>query len=90
MGAKRPTSIEVAYAILCRTKRPMTPKELVELGFSKHGLVMKGMTPDATLNANFINEIKRRRRDGREQRFVRVRPGHWGLVQFLGRYYHVD
>lgn len=87
---KTPSSVDVAYKILRRRKRPMTPKELIKIGMEKYGLVMGGKTPDATLNANFINERKRRDAAGKEQRFVRIRPGQWGLVEYVGKHYDVE
>jgi hypothetical protein len=79
--------VEVALKVLHREKRAMTAKEIMAVAIRDFGLRMDGKTPDATLNANFINEIKRRAAAGREQRFVRVAPGLWGLVQFLGKHY---
>ena len=68
----------------------MRPREIIEIATRSHGLVMNGKTPDATLNSNIINEIKRRSRRGEDQRFVRVAPGQWGLMEYLGRYYEVQ
>jgi hypothetical protein len=68
----------------------MTSLELINVGVQKHGLQMSGKTPDATLNANFINELKRRARNGQEQRFVRVYRGHWGLVKYVGVHYEIE
>jgi hypothetical protein len=86
----RMSSTELAYRILEREKRPMTPKDLIKLAVEDLGLTMSGKTPDATLNSNFINERKRRDRSGQEQRFVRIKPGHWGLVKYVGKHYEVQ
>ena len=80
------SSTEIAYVILDREKRPMRPKEIIEIAMQEHGLQMAGKTPDATLNSNFINEIKRRKKSGVAQRFTRVKPGHWGLVKYAELY----
>jgi len=68
----------------------MTPKEIIAVAVRDFGLVMKGKTPDATLNSNFINERKRRAASGRDQRVVRVKPGHWGLVEHVGVHYDIE
>lgn len=87
--AQRSTSVIIAYEILKRRRRPMTPKELIEVATRDYGLRMRGKTPDATLNSNFINERKRRERAGLPQRFVRVAPGTWGLVEYFDKLYGV-
>lgn len=90
MTSKRESSVQIAYRILRSRKRPMTCRELIAVAMKQHGLVMKGKTPDATLNSNFINERKRRERAGDEQRFVRIAPGTWGLVEHVGIYYEIE
>jgi len=87
---KSPSSVDLAVRILKNSKRPMRPQEIIEIATRSHGLEMRGKTPDATLNSNIINEIKRRLASGRAQRFVRVKPGHWGLVEYVGRHYEPD
>jgi len=84
------TSTEIAYEILKRKKRPMRTSEIINIAINDFGLVMKGKTPDATLNSNFINERKRREKSNREQRFVRVSPGKWGLLEYIGRHYNIE
>jgi hypothetical protein len=87
---KRQSSVDIAYKILKKRKCPMPPKEIIKIAMSRYELVMKGKTPDATLNSNFINEIKRRKKSNREQRFVRVSRGKWGLVEYIGVHYEID
>ena len=84
------SSTQLAYVILEREKRPMTPRELIRIAVEESGLQMGGKTPHATLDANFINERRRRERNGQEQRFVRIRRGHWGLVKYVGVHYDIE
>ena len=84
------SSVDVAYVILKESRIPMTPKQLINLGMKEHGLIMQGKTPECTLSANFINEIKRRMKQELPQRFIRIRRGHWGLVEYIGEFYSVD
>jgi len=83
------SSVEAAYQILKREKRAMTSREIIEMAFKEFDMAMKGKTPDATLTSNFINEIERRNNAKREQRFIRVSPGKWGLVEYLNIYYKI-
>ena len=87
---KRLSSVEAAYKILKREKRAMKPKEIIEIAFKEYGLKMNGKTPHATLDANFYNERKRRRKLNREQRFVKVSRGMWGLVEYLDLHYEIE
>jgi hypothetical protein len=83
-------SVTIAYQILKREKRAMRPREIIDIAIDEFGLVMTGKTPGSTLNSNFINEIKRRKKSNREQRFVRVSRGEWGLVEYLSIHYEID
>jgi len=82
-------SVSIALEILKREKREMSPNEIIDIAFKEYGVFMKGKTPIATLNSNFINERKRRMNTGKPQRFIQVKRGRWGLVEYLGIHYDV-
>jgi len=63
---------------------------IIEIASKDFGLVMKGKTPHATLDANFSNERKRREKSNRTQRFVKISRGKWGLVEYVGKHYSID
>jgi len=86
---KKRTSVQIAYKILKREKRAMKSGEIINIAFDEFGRFMKGKTPSATLTSNFINEIKRRQKSNKAQRFVRVSRGKWGLAEYIGVYYDI-
>lgn len=84
------SSVSVAYNVLKHRKRAMSAKEIIAASKAELDRVLKGKTPRSTLNANIINEINRRGRSNREQRFVRVSRGKWGLTEYMGIHYDVE
>jgi len=88
--AHNPSSVHLAYEILKENMHPMSTRDIIQIAIRERGLVMRGKTPDSTLAANFINEVKRRARTNRRQRFVRTSPGKWGLCEYVGKYYEVE
>lgn len=73
---------EAAYAILKRTKRPMTVKEIIKIAISDRMIITKGATPDQTLNVDMYLENKRRDHQNRQKRFKRHENGYWGLTEW--------
>ncbi len=86
------SSSKIVNEILKDKKKPMTENEIVKVGFKEYQLeqVLRGKTPHLTIRSNIIKEIKRRKRLKHDQRFARVSPAHWGLVEYLGRYYKIE
>lgn len=66
-------------------KKPMHYKEITEKALDKGWLVTGGKTPDATMYAQIITEIKRQQKRGERPRFVQHGRGYVGLSQWLGR-----
>ena len=66
-------------------KKPMHYKEITEKALKKGWLVTSGKTPDATMYAQVINEIKRQKKRGERPRFVQHGRGYVGLSQWMGR-----
>ena len=60
-------------------------KEITEKALEKGWLVTGGKTPEATMYAQVITEIKRQQKRGERPRFVQHgRGGYVGLSQWMG------
>lgn len=66
-------------------KKPMHYKEITEKALQKGWLVTNGKTPEATMYAQVITEIKRQQKRGERPRFVQHGRGYVGLSQWMGR-----
>jgi restriction system protein len=66
-------------------KNPMHYKEITEKALEKGWLVTSGKTPDASMYAQVITEIKRQQKRGERPRFVQHGRGYIGLTQWMGR-----
>jgi len=60
-------------------------KEITEKALQKGWLVTGGKTPEATMYAQVITEIKRQQKRGERPRFVQHGRGYVGLSQWMGR-----
>ena len=65
-------------------KKPMHYKEITEKALEKGWLVTGGKTPEASMYAQAINEIKRQKNRGERPRFVQHGRGYVGLSQWMG------
>lgn len=65
-------------------KQPMHYREITAKALEQGWLVTTGKTPQATMYALIITEIKRRRKRGEPPRFVQHGRGYVGLAQWLG------
>jgi len=66
-------------------KKPMHYKEITEKALENNWLVTSGKTPEATMYAQVITEIKRQQKRGERPRFVQLGRGYIGLSQWMGR-----
>lgn len=66
-------------------KKPMHYKEITEQALQNGWLVTGGKTPEATMYAQVITEIKRQQKRGESTRFVQHGRGYVGLSQWMGR-----
>ena len=66
-------------------KKPMHYKEITEKELEKGWLVTGRKTPEATMYAQVITEIKRQQKRGERPRFVQHGRGYVGLSQWMGR-----
>ena len=65
-------------------KKPMHYREITERALEKGWLVTNGKTPEASMRAQILTEIKRKQRRGERPRFVQYGRGHVGLSQWMG------
>jgi restriction system protein len=66
-------------------RKPMHYREITEKALQKGWLVTAGKTPEATMYAQVITEIKRQQKRGERPRFVQHGRGYVGLSQWMGR-----
>jgi restriction system protein len=66
-------------------KKPMHYKEITGKALEKGWLVTSGKTPEASMYAQVITEIKRQQKRGERPRFVQHGRGYIGLSQWMGR-----
>lgn len=66
-------------------KKPMHYKEITEKALEEGWLVTGGKTPEATMYAQVITEIKRQQKRGDRPRFVQHGRGYVGLSQWMGQ-----
>ena len=66
-------------------KKPMHYKEITKKALEKGWLVTSGKTPEASMYAQVITEIKRQQKRGERPRFVQLGRGYIGLSQWMGR-----
>jgi len=66
-------------------KRPMHYKTITEKALEQGWLTTSGKTPEATMYAQIITEIKRRQARGERPRFVQHGRGYVGLSQWMGQ-----
>ncbi len=66
-------------------KKPMHYKKITEKSLGKGWMVTSGKTPEATMYAQVITEIKRQQKRGDRPRFVQHGRGYVGLSQWMGR-----
>ena len=65
-------------------KKPMHYREITEKALEKGWLVTNGKTPERTMYAQVLAEIKRQQKRGERPRFVQYGRGHVGLSQWMG------
>ena len=71
---------KAAVQIFKTTKRAMSPRELIDIALKKKLIKVKGLTPSATMNADIINENKRRSSNGLKPRFKKNTANKWMYV----------
>ncbi len=64
-------------------KKPMHYREITEKALEKGWLVTEGKTPEASMYAQVITQIKRQQKRGEQPRFVQHGRGYVGLSQWM-------
>ncbi len=67
------------------SKKPMHYKDVTKIAIDKGWLVTGGKTPEASMYAQIITEIKRYQKRGQRPRFVQHGRGYVGLSQWMGQ-----
>lgn len=62
----------------------MHSREITEKAMEQGWLTTSGKTPEATMNAQLVTDLKRAKARGEAGRFVRTSPGHFSLVKWMG------
>jgi restriction system protein len=65
-------------------RSPLHYRELTEKALERGWLKTNGKTPEATMNAQLVTDLKRAKASGEPGRFMRTSPGCYGLVKWLG------
>lgn len=66
-------------------RRPMHYREITEKALKEKWLVTNGKTPEATMYAQVITEIKRHQKRGEQPRFIQHGRGYVGLSCWMGQ-----
>lgn len=62
----------------------MHSRDITDKAMKQGWLNTSGKTPEATMNAQLVTEIKRAKASGVPGRFVRTSPGYYSLVKWMG------
>ena len=78
--------LKAAEAVLdfFANKQPMHYRNITDKAMNQGWLNTSGKTPEATMNAQLVTELKRAKASGEPGRFVRTSPGYYSLVKWMG------
>lgn len=78
--------LDAAEKVLDRfgNRNSMHYREITNKAMSQGWLNTSGRTPEATMNAQLVTELKRAKARGEPGRFVRTSPGYYSLVKWTG------
>ena len=78
--------LDAAEKVLDRfgNRQPMHYREITDKAINRGWLKTSGKTPEATMNAQLVNELKRAKANGEPGRFIRTSPGYYSLVRWIG------
>lgn len=65
-------------------RNSMHYRDITDKAMDQGWLNTSGKTPEATMNAQLVTELKRAKANGEPGRFVRTSPGHYSLVKWMG------
>lgn len=81
-----PSFLDAAEMVLDQfgNRNSMHYREITDMAMSQGWLNTSGKTPEATMNAQLVTELKRSKVSGEPGRFVRTSPGYYSLVKWMG------
>ncbi len=65
-------------------QKPMHYRDITDKAMNHGWLNTSGKTPEATMNAQLVTELKRAKVRGEPGRFVRTSPGYYSLAKWMG------
>ena len=65
-------------------RKPMHYKDITNKALEQGLMNTSGKTPEATINAQLVTELKRVKASGEPGNFVRSSPGYYGLAKWMG------
>jgi restriction system protein len=65
-------------------RNSMHYRDITDKALNQGWLNTSGKTPEATMNAQLVTELKRTKASGEPGRFVRTSPGYYSLVKWMG------
>lgn len=68
--------VDIAYRVLCETKEPLTPREIVQIAQEKDWLITEGKTPKESMRARLSRDILDKKD---KSLFIRTGSGRFGL-----------
>lgn len=80
------TYLEAAYRVLCDQEdaTPMHYKDITAVALDQGLLKSKGLTPDATMNAQIVTDVNKAEAQGGHSRFTKLGRGMFGLSEWMG------
>ncbi len=77
---KHLSKIKAAVKIFKEKKIPLSSQELIDIAMKRKMIKVKGITPAQTMNADILNENKRKRKNKLRVRFIKTKNRKWEYV----------
>jgi hypothetical protein len=74
------SKIKAAVKIFKEKKIPLSSQELIDIALKRDLVKVKGKTPKQTMNADILNENKRKNKNNLKQRFIKTANAKWRYV----------
>lgn len=77
---KHLSKIKAAVKIFKEKKISLSSQELIDIAMKRKMIKVKGITPAQTMNADILNENKRKRKNKLRVRFIKTKNRKWEYV----------
>ena len=77
---KHLSKIKAAVKIFKEKKIPLSSQELIDIAMKRKMIKVKGITPAQTMNADILNENKRKKKNKLRVRFIKTKNRKWQYV----------